>query len=169
MGWIERSARCRRVLVVLAAGVVASMVTAGAWGQGSQLDSAEWRERCKQWIERKGYPVDYIELKTGKRQNGMAVSWKGNVKPEQVQMGDVVIRDTTTGKGRTIQVAGYVEAVEPGSAGSETFVTLSAMGQGGNRSVDAECYVTETFGQVSRMRVPLSAVARVWRPSLPLE
>lgn len=120
MGWIKRSARCRCVLMALAAGAVASLVTAGAWGQGWQLDSAEWRERCKQRIERKGFPVDCIELKTGKRQNGMAVSLKGNVKPEQVQ-------------------------------------------------VDAECHVTDTFGQVSRMRVPLPAVARVWLPSLPLE
>lgn len=142
----------------------ASPVTA----QRLQLDSPEWRERCKAWIERKGYPVDHIERKTGKRQPGMAVSWKGNVAPEQVQVGDVAIRTSTLDNGRTIQVAGYVEAVEPAAAGSESFVTLSAMGVGGKQAVDAECFVTDTFGQEIQMRTPLSAIVRVWRPSLPL-
>lgn len=95
--------------------------------------------------------------------------WKGNVKPEQLEVGDVVIRSHGVADGRSILVAGYVERVEPASGGSEIFVTVSAMGMGDKTAVDAECYVTETFGHVSRVRVPLSAVVRVWRPSLPLE
>lgn len=161
----DRARRVAMGVVLIAAATFVSSASA----QRLVLDSPEWRERCKQWIERKGYPVDHIEQKTGKRQPGMAVSWKGNVPPERVQVGDVVIRTTTLESGRTIQVAGYVEAVEPASAGSETFVTLSAMGVGGKRAVDADCYVTDTFGQLIQMRTPISAVVRVWRPSLPLE
>lgn len=149
--------------------MIALAMAGAALAQRAPIDGPQWRERCKPWIERKGYPVDHIELKTGKRQAGMAATWKGNVKPEQVQVGDVAIRSLTVEDGRTIQVAGYVEAVEPASAGSEIFVTVSAMALGGRTLVDAECFVTETFGQVSRARVPLSAVLRVWRPSLPLE
>ena len=153
----------------LAALAIAVVLVGLAPAQQPSRDTPQWRERCRTWIERKGYPVDYIELKTGRRQSGMAASWKGNVKPEQVQAGDVVIRSLVIDDGRTLQVAGYVEAVEAASAGSETFVTLSAMGLGGRTLVDAECFVTETFGQVSRVRVPLSTVLRVWRPGLPLE
>lgn len=145
-----------------------------AWASGLAvaqrplLDPAQWRERCRSWIERKGYPVDYIEQKTGKRQVGMAVNWKGNVKPEDVRAGDVVIRSETTGDGRTIQVAGYVDEVEPATGGSGVFLGLSAMGIGG-KYVDEDCFVTNTFGQVIKLRVPLTRVLRVWRPSLPLE
>lgn len=156
-------------LRALAAATIAVFMAGAPQAQRLQLDTPQWRERCKQWIERKGYPVDYIEQKTGKRQDGMAVRWKGNVRPDQVQVGDVVIRSQMVEDGRSIQVAGFVEVVEPASGGSEIFVTVSAMGLGGKTAVDAECYVTETFGQVSRLRVPLSTVVRVWRPSLPLE
>lgn len=74
----------------------------------------------------------------------------------------------TVDDGRSTVVAGYVESVEPASGGSGIFLTVSATGIGGHW-VDKECFVTDTFGQVSLMRIPLTAVVRVWRPSLPLE
>lgn len=162
--------RNRNVFVrVVAIGLAAAGLATGNAQPQLPPDSPQFRERCKQWIERKGYPVDYMEQKTGKRQPGFAASWKGNVKPEEVQVGDVVIRSGTTDEGRAFQIAGYVEEVEPAVGGSGIFLTVSAMGMGGRQWVDKECWVTETFGQVSRTRIPLTAVVRVWRPSLPLE
>lgn len=156
----RRAAAAIATLLLFAAGITPAQPV---------RDTAQWRERCKTWIERKGYPVDHIQQKTGRRQPGMAASWKGNVPREQVQVGDVAIRSLSVEDGRTLQVAGYVEAVEPASGSSEIFLTLSAMALGGKTLVDGECFVTESFGQVSQHRVPLSAVLRVWRPSLPLE
>ncbi len=158
---------CGGAFAMVAFGAV---FVANAWGQWLSPDDPNFLERCKSWIERKGYPVDYIEQKAGKRQPGFAPSWKGNVKPEDVRAGDVVIRRSVArDDGSSTVSAGYVESVEPAAGGSGVFVTLSAMGIGGKTWVDQECWVTDTFGQISQVRVPLSEVVRVWRPSLPLE
>jgi hypothetical protein len=136
--------------------------------QSLKLGSPEWHERCKAWIERKKFPVDYIEQRTGKRQPGLAAQGKGNVKVEDVRAGDVAIVRRGLEDGRRFVIAAYVERVEAPAGGSEGFITITTMGSGG-QWVDQECLVTSNFGVVIQERLPLSAVVHVWRPSLPLE
>ena len=131
-----------------------------------RAQSEPWDVRCKSWIEKKGYSLDYIEKKTGMRQPGQPVRWKGNVKREEVQVGDVVIAqvaDTTNG-----QRAAYVEEIVAGADGVPYAIIVSEWNQG-RVYRDKDCLVTNLFGQTSGMRVPLITVLRVWRPSLPLQ
>jgi len=122
--------------------------------------------RCKQWIDKKGYSLDYIEQRTGKRQEGQPPTWKGNVKPEAVQVGDVVIAQVA-GDVAAQRVA-YVEEVSAGTDGLAYAVFVTEWNQG-RQMLDRDCLVTNLFGQTgSKLRVPLNTVLRVWRPSLPL-
>lgn len=169
MSGFQRSTVCSSlVALVLLIGVVSSTNASAQTVRDLRPGSPEFLERCKSWIERKGFPVDYIEQKTGKRQPGFAVDWKGNVKPDDARAGDVAIIRRTYPDGRTGEAAGYIESVEAPVGGSGAFVTVSAMGRGG-KWVDRECHVSDTFGRVVQERVSLSSVVRVWRPSLPLE
>ena len=120
---------------------------------------------CASWAEKKGYSVDYIQLKTGKRQRGMADAWRGNVEPKDVQPGDVVmtpIRD----KGRRLH-ASYVEEVRRDADGKAVAALVTEWNLG--KYVDEPCLVTDHFGRDSGRRpVPIEALVRVWRPSLPV-
>ena len=140
-----------------------------AAAQTRRPGSAEWLEHCKRWIERKGYPVDYVEQRTGKRQPGFAGSWKGNVRPDEARAGDVAIVSLPRGDGRPEVGAAVIESVEPPAGSSGAFLTISAMGLMGSAWSDPECFVADTFGRVVGGRIQLSSVTRVWRPSLPLE
>ena len=134
-----------------------------SWAQAAREPFAV---RCKQWIDKKGYSLDYIEQKTGKRQEGQPPGWKGNVKPEAVQVGDVVIAQVS-GDAAAQRVA-YVEEVAAGSDGLAYAVFVTEWNQG-KQYLDKDCLVTNLFGQTgSKLRVPLNTVQRVWRPSLPL-
>jgi hypothetical protein len=130
---------------------------------GAQAQAAR---DCSSWAEKKGYSVDYIKLKTGKRQRGMADGWRGNVEPKDVQPGDVVmtpIRD----KGRRLH-ASYVEEVSREGDGKAVAVLVTEWNLGG-KYVDEPCFVTDHFGRDSgRRSVPIEAIVRVWRPSLPV-
>jgi hypothetical protein len=123
----QRSAKCCLLLaLVLLAGPLLSTDVAA---QVRQLFSPEWVERCKGWIDRKAYPVDYIEKKTGKRQPGFAIDWKGNVKPEDAVVGDVIIVLLRTEDGRPTGYVGYIEKIEPAAKGSGVFLVVSTVGQ----------------------------------------
>jgi hypothetical protein len=170
MSGFQRAALCSSLFaLVLLIGVVSSTNASAQTVRTLRPGSPEWLERCKHWVERKGYPVDYIEQKTGKRQPGYAVDWKGNIKPDEARVGDVAIISRTYQDGRTVDNAAYIDSVEPSVGGSGAFVTVSAFNQGRGRWVDQECHVGVNFGRVVQERVPLSSVVRVWRQSLPLE
>ncbi len=151
-----------RQLAVCLAFAAATGATPG-WAQAQREPFAV---RCQQWIEKKGYSLDYIEQRTGKRQPGQPPSWKGNVQPEAVQVGDVVIAHVQ-GEMAGQRVA-YVEEVAAGSDGLAHAVFVTEWNQG-KQYLDKDCLVTNLFGQTgSKLRVPLNTVLRVWRPSLPL-
>jgi hypothetical protein len=170
MSGFQRAALCSSLFaLVLLIGVLSSTNASAQTVRYLRPGSPEFLERCKSWIERKGYPVDYIEQKTGKRQPGFAVDWKGNVKPDEARVGDVAIISRTRPDGRSIDHVGYIESIDPPQGGPGAFVRYSSMGQGGTRWVDQECYVGDNFGKVTHEREPLSSVVRVWRQSLPLE
>ena len=82
---------CFRFHEIRAAACATLLVALTAMPTPALAQNEPFAVRCKQWIEKKGYSLDYIEQRTGKRQPGQPPSWKGNVKPEAVQVGDVVI------------------------------------------------------------------------------
>jgi hypothetical protein len=120
---------------------------------------------CAQWIDKKGYSADYIKLKTGMRQKGMPLDWRGNVEPKDVQPGDVVISYIRE-KGRNMRVA-YVEEVRRNADGGAASLIVSEWNMG--RYIDERCFVTDHFGRLSESRpMPIDTITKVWRPSLPL-
>ena len=122
-------------------------------------------EKCKSWIDKKGYSTDYIETKTGKRQPGLAPQWKGNVEPADVQVGDVLF--TYVPNSTTAQRVAMVDEVIREADGKASAVIYSEWNQG-KRFVDRDCLVTDSFGLPTSGRLPVPAILRVWRPSLPL-
>lgn len=150
--------RAAAFAVLILAAAAAAQAQVAANGTGSAHD-------CSQWLARKGYSVDYIQMKTGKRQGGMADAWRGNVEPNDVEPGDVVltpIRD----KGQRLHAA-YVEEVRRNTDGNVAAVFVTEWNLG--KYVDEPCLATDHFGRDSGKRpVPIEAVVRVWRPSLPV-
>ena len=112
-----RSATCAILLTLSCA--------APAWGQAEREPFAV---RCKEWVDKKGYSLDYIEQKTGKRQAGQPPGWKGNVKAEEVQVGDVVIAQVAGDA--VAQHVAYVEEVAAGSDGLANAVFVTEWNQG---------------------------------------
>ena len=141
-------------------GAVALAVPAAA---GAQAFS--FQRDCAQYLQKRGYSVDYIQLKTGKRQRGMADEWKGNVEVADVAAGDVVLTYIPD-KGRLLHAA-YVEEVRRDADGKLVHVMVTDWNLG--RYTDERCFVTDRFGIATPPR-PIAAdrIVRVWRPSLPL-
>ncbi len=121
-------------------------------------------EKCKSWIDKKGYSSDYIESKAGKRQPGLAPQWKGNVDPADVQVGDVLF--TYVPNSTTAQRVALVDEVET-KDGKAIAVIYSEWNQG-THFTDRDCLVTDKFGLPTSGRLPVAAILRVWRPSVPL-
>lgn len=137
-----------------------------AWAIAPMAQAQGSFERdCSQWTEKKGFSTDYIKLRTGKRQRGMADNWRGNVEPKDVQVGDVAMSHIKD-KGRRMRVA-YVEEVRRNADGSAGAVIVSEWNVG--KYIDEACLVTDHFGRDSGQRtISVGALVRVWRPSLPL-
>jgi len=146
-------------LALVATASLFAAATATAQGAGAK--------DCSEWVAKKGYSVDYIRLKTGKRQRGMADAWRGNVEAKDVQPGDVVmtpIRD----KGKRLHTS-YVEEVRRNDDGAVVAVVVTDWNRLGNKYVDEACLVTDHFGRDSGPRaIGIESVVRVWRPSLPV-
>ena len=133
---------------------------AAAHAQGGRIEPD-----CSQWVEKKGYSTDYIKLRTGKRQRGMAEGWRGNIAAKDVQAGDVVMTYIPD-KGRRMRVS-YVEEVRANADGSAGAAIITEWNEG--RYVDEPCFVTDHFGRDSgRRSIPIDTVVRAWRPSLPM-
>ena len=152
----------RRCNLACSAAVVAAALLAASAASAQGAGAKD----CSQWLAKKGYSVDYIQLKTGKRQRGMAETWRGNVEPKDVQPGDVVmtpIRD----KGRRLHTS-YVEEVRRNADRNAVAVVVTDWNRLG-KYVDEACLVTDHFGRDSPPRtIGIESVVRVWRPSLPV-
>ena len=152
--------RLMRAACLVALIALGALVVPAAHAQGANFD-----RDCSQWIEKKGFSTDYIKLRTGKRQRGMADGWRGNVAPKDVQPGDVVITYIKD-KGRRMRVS-YVEDVRRNGDGRAGAVIVTEWNEG--KYIDEPCLVTDHFGRDSGQRsIPIDTVVRVWRPSLPL-
>ena len=134
------------------------------WSDSVQAQSANFIRDCQKWIDQKGYSTDYIELKTGKRQPGLAGSWRGNIPAQNVQPGDVILlRLRVPGA----MHAALVEEVRMTAGGAVSGVRVSEWNWG--QMTDQRCLVTENFGRLSPERwIESEAIAQVWRTSLPL-
>jgi len=141
------------------------LVSAFATTLSCGVSAQSFAEKCKSWIDKKGYSTDYIERKTGKRQPGLAPQWKGNVEPDEVQVGDVVFGYVANST--TAQRVALVDEVEL-KDGRPIAVIYSEWNQGG-RYTDRDCFITDKFGLPTSGRLPVPAILRVWRPSLALK
>jgi len=116
------------------------------------------KDDCSQYFGR-GYCVDHIQNKVGRRPRGNASTWPANVKDNyQVQVGDTAIfRSAAAGVGHVA----YVERVNSKN-GRPFSIDVSEMNWG--RGLDA-CSRTDKFGVVaSRNNIPISSVSGFWRP-----
>jgi hypothetical protein len=153
----------RKVRVVRRAAAVVALILLGG-AVLSHAQSPKFLADCRAWVERKGYSTDYIEQKTGKRQPGLAGSWRGNVDLDRAEPGDVVlVRLRAPGA----MHAALVEEVRRGTGGAVSAVRVSEWNWG--RMTDERCLVTENFARLAPARwVDADAIALVWRPSQPL-
>lgn len=153
------------IVSYLGRSITVAWVTSLLGSNPVHAQSASFIRDCQKWIDKKGYSTDYIEQKTGKRQSGLASSWRGNVRVQGVQPGDVVlVRLRVPGA----MHAAFVEEVRRNAAGAVSTIRLSEWNWG--RMINQRCLVTETFGQLSSGRwINLDDVAQVWRTSLPLQ
>jgi hypothetical protein len=122
------------------------------------LGAQTFAEKCAQWIARKGYSVNYIEQRTGKRQPGFANGWVSNIDRDAVRPGDVAI--FAQWRGHT----GYVEKVERDASGKPLRILISDWNRPA-KWVDEECVITEAFGKLNTWWVNASEVTRYWRPN----
>ena len=130
-------------------------------------NAQSFAEKCKSWIDKKGYSTDYIETKIGKRQPGLAPQWKGNVEPADVQVGDVVFGYVSGST--TAQRVALVDEVEL-KDGKAIAVIYSEWNQG-KRYTDSDCFVTDKFGLPTSGRSYRNVSHQVWprrRPARPL-
>jgi hypothetical protein len=122
-------------------------------------DNARWMRECHEWIEKKGYSVDYIEQRTGERPMGnMAQNWIGTLDPKQAQVGDIVFLRIDGPGGNSAQRAEVVEAVLRHEDGSVRAFRTSSMNHG--KLIEPHCQITENFGKVTRHVVPVDQVLR---------
>jgi len=129
-------------------------------------EAFDFNRDCAKWIEQHGYSLDYIVLKTGKRQRGQPKAWRGNVEPRDVQPGDVVIMYIQD-RGNSERVA-YVEEVRRNADGTAGAVFVTEWNRG--KYIDRPCFVTDHFGRLSESKpVTVDTIDKVWRPSLPLK
>ena len=146
-------------------GKILALLLALTSALGGDVFAQSFAEKCKSWIDKKGYSTDYIESKTGKRQPGLAPQWKGNVEPADVQVGDVLF--TYVPNSTTAQRVAMVDEVIREADGKASAAIYSEWNQG-KRILDRDCFVTDSFGSPTSGRLPVPAILRVWRPSLPL-
>jgi hypothetical protein len=134
------------------------------WADSVQAQSEAFIKDCRHWIDKKGYSTDYIEQKTGKRQPGLAGSWRGNIPVGDVQSGDVVLLSLRVPGARHAALA---EEVRKSADGTVSGILISEWNWG--QMTDKRCLVTENFGRLSPSRwIGLDAVEMVWRISVPL-
>lgn len=108
----------------------------------------------------KGYCIDHIKNKTGKKQSGDAKNWRGNINKTDVRKGDVAIFNF----GSWGHVA-YVESVTPapgkGKVVPPKTVTVSEMNW--KMPLDS-CLRGPNFGVVTTRTIDVNTPAAYWRP-----
>jgi len=149
--------RIARTLGVASA--VLASATAGA------ADGNKWMRDCSEWVEKKGYSVDYVEQRTGVRPNAnMARDWVPNLDPKDATRDDVVFLRIEAADARAQRVEVVDEVVRAADGSIRAFRT-SSMNVG--KMVEPKCHVTENFGKVRQRTVSFDRVTGAWRPTKP--
>ena len=140
--------------------LIAALLLAATWTTPSAAQSPKFLEECRRWIDQKGYSTDYIEQKTGKRQPGLAGSWRGNTRLDEIQAGDVeLVRLRAPGA----MHAAIAEEIKKNPDGTVASVRVSEWNWGPMK--DQRCLVTENFGRLASGRwIQAPDIAEVWRP-----
>jgi hypothetical protein len=148
----------RRVCIAHVAALFALTVAAVP----ARADNAKWARDCAEWIDKKGYSVDYIEQRTGQRPTGtMARDWRPNLEPKDAGPDDVVFLrvESADHQGQRVEV---VDEVVKSADGSVRAFRTSSMNIG--KLVEPKCHITENFGKVRKRTVAFDRVIGAWRP-----
>jgi hypothetical protein len=132
--------------------IVTAMVWVPAMGEG-------FLQRCGPWLKKKGYSVDYVEQRAGRRQPGFGRNWVSNIDRNAVQPGDVAI---FVGPHDHV---GYVEQVQRDASGKPVRILVADWNKPGVW-VDESCAITGEFGKLNRWWADTAQVAKYWRPGL---
>jgi hypothetical protein len=154
--------RCVGGCVARAAWVAAGVLAASL---ASAADGNKFMRDCGEWVDKKGYSVDYVEQRTGVRPNAnMARDWVPNLEPKDVARDDVVFLRVGSADGRAQRVE-VVDEVLRNADGTIRAVKTSSMNIG--KMVEPKCHVTENFGKVRRRTVDFEQVTGAWRATKP--
>ena len=107
----------------------------------------------------KGYCVDYIQHRLGKRPRGNAGTWSPNINNKDVKAGDVAIFSSPAPYGHVA----IVERVIYERNTDRPFQVEITEWNWGATMVDRDCAVTNMFGKTSRRTVLVSRVKGFWR------
>ncbi|MGH8619286.1 MAG: hypothetical protein ACREUW_16470 [Burkholderiales bacterium] len=121
-------------------------------------DEADFSARCASWVAKKGYSRDYVYQRVRSLPPPRA-RWVDNIRPEELQTGDVVM--TTLWPGHL----GVVDEIGRDAAGAIERIRVSSFNySGGQGWIDRGCNVTLKFGmEVSTWITPAEA-SGYWRP-----
>lgn len=117
-------------------------------------------QRCADWIAKHGYSRDYIEQKIGQRPPPRS-RWRDNIKPDELQAGDVVVLNLWPGH------VALIEEIERDAGGKPLRLTVASFNYGrGQRWIDEDCEVSGKFGVVTRQVVTMGETSGYWRPAV---
>ena len=106
----------------------------------------------------KGYCVDYIQQRVGRRPRGDAAKWPANIKNDDVRAGDVAIfRSMGGGYGHVA----YVERVNLDRNRRPTSINVTEMNARGPLD---KCARGPEFGKATPGNYSISKVSGFWRP-----
>lgn len=142
--------RTMTVLMSAAACLLCSAISLQAFG-----------DDCSKYYG-KGYCVDYIKQRTGKKPSGDAGSWTPNIDPKAVRRGDVAIFSSPAPWGHVAMVE---RVICEKSTTKPSEIEISEWNWGA-KMVNRGCAVTDMFGKTSARNrtVKVSAAKGYWRP-----
>lgn len=110
----------------------------------------------------RGYCTDYIQERIGRKPSGDAGTWSGNTPIASIRAGDIAIFAV----GTSGHVAYVEEVITDKSTGRPVQIRISEKNWGAVLSgqENQRCIITSNFGKIGMRTVPISSVAKVWRP-----
>lgn len=114
---------------------------------------------CSKYLG-KGYCVDYIKQRVGKRPSGNAGTWKPNIDAKSVQPGDVAIFSSPAPYGHVAMVE---RVIYERNTDKPYQIDISEWNWGA-KMVDSGCAVTNMFGKTGTRTVRVNTVKGYWRP-----
>jgi len=139
--------------IIISAGMLVAVPTSGR--AQSESDPAT---RCATWIAKKGYSRDYVEQRTGARPPPRS-NWRDNIRPEELQPGDVVVLTLWPGH------VAVIEEITRDQSGKPERMRVSSFNYGrGQRWIDRDCEVSAKFGVETSHWVSLGETVCYWRP-----